>query len=104
MTATAAETWSQAPCRTSDPEMWFFDVGTAGESRDYINVMRVCWTCPLQLACLNLAVQYKETVGVWGGFSGRSLRRLVSAGVVLEELPPMPDHLRKALEFKPQIT
>ena len=37
----------------------------------------VCETCPVQAECLDHALQYGETWGVWGGKSEHELRALV---------------------------
>lgn len=49
----------------------------------------VCRSCEVRLQCLDAAVQRPGTMGVWGGFSERVLRRVArqhAAGKSLEDI------------------
>lgn len=50
------------PCRREDPELWF-----AERSADVERAKELCRTCPLQLTCLQGALEREEPWGVWGG-------------------------------------
>ncbi|QMU77096.1 WhiB family transcriptional regulator [Streptacidiphilus sp. PB12-B1b] len=68
----------RAACLEQDPEL-FFPVGTAGPALVQVEKAKaVCRRCPVQRACLELAIADGEQSGVWGGLSEeerRSLRR-----------------------------
>ena len=77
--ATADYTWRvHAICRDTDPDL-FFPVGTTGPALDHIEAAKaVCAGCPVQLPCLEFAIETNQDNGVWGGTSeeeGRQLRR-----------------------------
>jgi len=50
------------PCRREDPELWF-----AETPADLETAKALCLDCPLQVACLQGAVERREPWGVWGG-------------------------------------
>ena len=64
----------QAVCKHPDVDpRWFFaDEGSPDEAL----AKRVCDGCPVQQACLNSAVDTRETLGIWGGRSERTRRRI----------------------------
>jgi len=50
------------PCRSNDPELWF------AEQPARIELAKaLCADCPLQQACLEMALERREPWGVWGG-------------------------------------
>ena len=49
------------PC-VGDPELWFAETPEALEQ-----AKTLCRGCPLQLACLQGAIERREPWGVWGG-------------------------------------
>lgn len=63
-------TW--AGCRDTDPEVFFPVEGGSPEL-----AKRICHTrCPVQLECLDWALDHGEEDGVWGGMSERERGRL----------------------------
>ena len=61
-----------AACRGLDPELFFPERGDAFTAR---NAQAVCAACPVAAECLEFAIANDETVGIWGGLSGRQLRQ-----------------------------
>ena len=70
-----------AACRTADPDLFFGPVGEAPESRGrrVAQARAVCFSCPIRLACLEVARANRETYGVWGGVDLETERGLRSA-------------------------
>lgn len=69
----------QARCRLQY-SAYFFPPGD-GESREdraarEASARSVCHTCPVQRACLDLALELEEPQGIWGGMNGQERRRL----------------------------
>lgn len=60
-----------AVCRDRDPDA-FFPLTPEGE-RDAI---RVCQGCPVQMDCLEFALEAKVRFGVWGGVTEKQRRTL----------------------------
>ena len=56
------EVYQLLPCRVEDPELWF-----AEQAQEVERAKRLCQGCPMQLACLQGAIQRGEPWGVWGG-------------------------------------
>ena len=68
------------PCAESDPDAFFPMDGEGGEGvgRRYENergAKAICNACPVQMACLEYALQ-NNTAGIWGGLTERERRRL----------------------------
>ena len=61
-----------AACRGLDPDLFFAERGDAFTAR---NAQAVCAACPVAAECLEFAIANDETVGIWGGLSGRQLRQ-----------------------------
>lgn len=60
----------QAACRDASRDLFFPDgAHHLGEA------LRLCHACPVRLTCLTHALE-REHHGIWGGFSGRALRRI----------------------------
>ncbi len=70
----ASERRARLACEESDPEAWF-----TLETREWAKLQ--CSRCPARAACLQLALQQRETHGVWGGLDERERRRLERARV-----------------------
>lgn len=70
----ASERRARLACEESDPEAWF-----TPETREWAKLQ--CSRCPARAACLQLALQRRETHGVWGGLDERERRRLERAQV-----------------------
>jgi WhiB family redox-sensing transcriptional regulator len=60
-----------AVCRDRDPDA-FFPLTPAGES----DAIRVCQGCPVQMDCLEFALEAKVRFGVWGGMTEKQRRAL----------------------------
>lgn len=59
-----------AACRGLDPVLFFPERGEdAGPAK------AVCATCPVTAQCLEFAIGIGETEGIWGGLSGRQMRK-----------------------------
>lgn len=54
------------------PTNWWFPQRGADTERAKI----ICFTCPVRLECLNYALGLPNTVGIWGGTSGRERREI----------------------------
>ena len=63
-------TWLRdAACTVHDPEL-FFPIGSSGPAANQTDRARqVCATCPVQISCLDWALQVGADYGVWGGLS-----------------------------------
>lgn len=69
-------TWhADALCAQVDSEIFFPERGESTKA-----AKKVCARCPVQSACLQHAIDNSETIGVWGGLSGRGLRAAVVDG------------------------
>lgn len=63
--------WEHGSCRSvGDPDAWF-PVGAPDPA-----VIRTCDACPVQTACLTVALTRPERDGVWGGITHRHLLSL----------------------------
>lgn len=59
-----------AACRSHDPALWFPERG-----HDTRQAKAICAGCPVREQCLEQAIADGETVGIWGGLSGREMRQ-----------------------------
>ena len=64
-------------CQTTDPEMWFPDLG--GESYEMRVAKKYCGECPVQRECAIYAITANEAYGIWGGLTA-SQRQDVRVG------------------------
>jgi WhiB family redox-sensing transcriptional regulator len=65
--------WRQrAACRGADPDI-FYPVSDE-EAED---AKAICALCPVQRACLEWALNNRESDGVWGGATERERRRII---------------------------
>ncbi len=60
-----------ATCRDRDPDT-FFPATSDGERE----AVRVCSGCPVQIDCLEFALEAKIRFGVWGGMTEKQRRSL----------------------------
>lgn len=65
-------TWrDEAACRGRDPQLWFPVLEDHGRQREtqkvYCEALRICHTCAVQQACLEYALEARESFGMWGG-------------------------------------
>ncbi|QKW15338.1 WhiB family transcriptional regulator [Verrucosispora sp. NA02020] len=68
-------------CRDMDGEL-FFPVGTGPSARNQTEQAKaVCRRCPVQLACLNWALESGEQFGVAGGMSEDERQALLRRGI-----------------------
>lgn len=59
------DTWRrEALCAQVDPELWFPEHGSSEESRA---AKKICSQCPVQIPCLQYALDAGEDYGLWGG-------------------------------------
>ena len=64
--------WQEhARCRGEDPDLFFPERGSPGDS-----AKRVCVTCDVRLDCLEYALANGERYGIWGGLTERERTRL----------------------------
>jgi WhiB family transcriptional regulator, redox-sensing transcriptional regulator len=75
-------TWRRyAICRDTDPDL-FFPVGTTGHALLQIDrAKQVCGECPVNVECLEYALETNQDSGIWGGTSEeerRTIRRRLS--------------------------
>lgn len=69
----AEQAWMlEGNCRGRDPSFFFPSDGVGVE-----HARKVCAGCPVQVACLEYALQYRIEHGVWGGASERERRRIL---------------------------
>lgn len=64
--------WQEsALCRGEDPDLFFPERGSPGDS-----AKRVCVNCSVRLDCLEYALANGERYGIWGGLTERERTRL----------------------------
>ncbi len=61
-----------AACRDIDGDTFF--PATKDETD---HALSICATCPVQLECLEYALEARERYGVWGGMTEKQRRRLL---------------------------
>lgn len=61
----------QAKCLGEDPDIFFPERGSPGDS-----AKRVCVNCPVRIECLEYALANSERYGIWGGLTERERTRL----------------------------
>jgi WhiB family redox-sensing transcriptional regulator len=67
---------SRAACRDADPDL-FFPEGAAGPAlRTAEQAKRLCETCPVQVRCLDWALDHHAAFGIWGGLTEGERRDL----------------------------
>ena len=70
----SAEGWrDRAACRTHGPEMFFPPRGGVDQ---WETALAICAGCDVREACLEYAMSNRIAIGVWGGHSAESRRRL----------------------------
>lgn len=62
-----------AACLGVDPDLFFPE---RGENADNAEAKRICRSCPVQVECLDYALENREIYGIWGGTSERERRRI----------------------------
>ncbi len=65
---------NESLCRDTDPDL-FFPVGTTGHALAQIaRAKEVCAECPVNVACLDFALETNQDSGIWGGTSEEERR------------------------------
>ena len=68
--------WHQhGACRGADPNLFFPERGDSVKE-----AKAVCPRCPVRAECLEYALENHESMGIWGGLSGRERRQLSRTG------------------------
>lgn len=65
-----------AECRHHDPEVFY---PTDGDNRTARVARSICAACPVIERCLEHALTYPETYGIWGGFTPKELMKMRAA-------------------------
>ena len=68
----ADEVADHLPCRQA-PDLYF---ALQGEFHETLLAKKACQSCPIQQQCLEYALTYKETDGVWGGMTAGERAKL----------------------------
>jgi len=70
-------TWrNRAACLDADPEL-FFPTGNTGPALVQIGAEKlICGRCDVVETCLDLAIEFGQDDGVWGGLSAEERRTL----------------------------
>ena len=70
-------TWRRfAICLDTDPDL-FFPVGTTGHALLQIDrAKQVCGECPVNIDCLDYALETNQDSGIWGGTSEEERRNI----------------------------
>lgn len=63
--------FSLGACREYPTAMFF---PGRGDSQSIVRAKAICETCQIREACLEFALESRETFGVWGGMSGKERR------------------------------
>ena len=72
----ARPAWHQhGACRGADPNLFFPKRGDSVKE-----AKAVCARCPVRAECLEYALENHESMGIWGGLSGRERRQLSRTG------------------------
>ena len=62
----------EAACKNTDPDDWFPEEYSLAHDN---KMTRICIeSCPVQEQCLNYALENKEKLGIWGGFTQQELK------------------------------
>lgn len=60
--------WSQANCQGLNTEIFYYEETDLRQRHlDNRAIRKVCFTCPIQKACLEAGME--EEYGIWGGFT-----------------------------------
>ncbi len=63
-------------CADRDPELWF-PVGHSGPAVQQAEYAKaICARCPLQVPCLEWALDHNATHGIWGGLTDTERRNV----------------------------
>jgi WhiB family redox-sensing transcriptional regulator len=63
----------KAACHGLDPEIFYPDE----DAEDLGPAKEICGGCPVQEACLEHALTWREKDGIWGGCTERERRRII---------------------------
>jgi WhiB family transcriptional regulator, redox-sensing transcriptional regulator len=73
---TSTSWWSQAACRSADPELFFPISALDASSRDVARAKAICGRCGARPQCLAHAMEAGSLQGIWGGTTEEDRRRL----------------------------
>lgn len=66
------EWMDDAACKNTDPNDWFPEEYSLAHDN---KMTRICIEqCPVQEQCLHYAIENKEKLGIWGGFTQQELK------------------------------
>lgn len=66
------EWMDDAACKNTDPNDWFPEEYSLAHDN---KMTRICIEqCPVQEQCLNYAIEHREKLGIWGGFTQQELK------------------------------
>jgi len=71
LTDPAFDQWEGAPCRQTDPEIFFPEQGV-----DSYKAKAICWSCDLRQKCLDVALADPSLHGIWGGKTGKQRKAI----------------------------
>jgi WhiB family redox-sensing transcriptional regulator len=69
-----------AACRGADPELFFPDFETRPTKIQVKTAKLICRGCPVQVTCLNWALDSGQESGIWGGLTEAERHRLQRRG------------------------
>ena len=78
-----------AACRDADPELFFPDRETRSARTQVKTAKLICRGCPVQVTCLNWALDSGQESGIWGGLTEDERGRLQRRG---SRLRPVASH------------
>lgn len=79
--------WDAASCRTGElvqgvsdqARVTLFHPGRNSTKRAVALAKRICAGCPVQMECLDYAIEANENIGIWGGLGAKERRPLARA-------------------------
>lgn len=75
-TLSTAPAWTDsASCSSTDPEIFFPEKGRKSERETQI-AKSICRECPVKQQCLEYALAYPDTHGIWAGLTADELATL----------------------------
>ncbi|MER5889372.1 WhiB family transcriptional regulator [Streptomyces sp. NPDC001941] len=90
-------------CRTADPALFFPPDSEGGESWESGRAKALCRACPVQGACLALAVRSGESHGIWGGTMPGERRRMWEKAERLGAVRPLVIRLLAGREVRVEV-
>jgi len=75
----------ETPCAQA-PDMFFIDFKDTQAPEKMKNSKALCATCPIQLLCLEYALEAGEQDGIWGGLTRNERKALKRSRVIRERV------------------